>query len=197
VQHLEPAAALEHFARHARRRRAGTERQLARIGFAVGDEVGNGRGGHGGVHGERERDVAQSRYRLEIGDRIVGELLEQVRVGRMRRVAGDEHRVAIGRGARDVRGRGLAAGAGDVLDDDGPAERRVELLAENAGERIGGASGGERHHEPDGARRIFLGRRGRGEQRERAGGQLRDRPGHDLHAFLPVLPRVEPAVRFP
>jgi len=68
----------------------------------------------------------------------------------MRRVAGDEHRVAIGRGARDVRGRGLAAGAGDVLDDDGPAERRVELLAENAGERIGGAAGGERHHEPDG-----------------------------------------------
>jgi hypothetical protein len=115
----------------------------------------------------------------------------------MGRVAGDEHGVAVRRSARDVRSGSLAARTGDVLDDDGPAESRVELLAENAGERIGRVSGRERHHEPDRTRRIILSGCGCREHGQRTGGQCRDRRVRDLHVFLPALPRVGPRSPFP
>ena len=135
------------------------------------------------MHGERERDVAQPGDRLEISDRIVGELLEQVLVGGMRRVAGDEHGMPVGRSARHVRRRGLAAGARDVLDDDRPALRGIELLAQDARKRIGRAAGGERDDELDRPRRKILRRRRcRNEHRRRQ--HAGDGSMHELHGSL-------------
>jgi hypothetical protein len=91
--------------------------------------------------------------------------------------------VAVGRRLRDhIRG-GIAAGTGTVLDDDGLAERFGELLAHDAREQIDGATGHERHHDPDRLRRIGLRRGGHGAEQDKRACDQECRPSHGV---LPV-----------
>jgi hypothetical protein len=79
---------------------------------------------------QHEGQVAGSRDRGEILDRIVAHVLQQIRICRMRRVGGDEQRVAIRRSTRDEARRDRAVGARLVFDHRADAERRAELLAD-------------------------------------------------------------------
>jgi hypothetical protein len=63
--------------------------------------------------------LAQRGDGREVFHRVVGQLLEQVLVGRVRGVGGDEHGVAIGPGLGHLLRGDEAAGAGLVVDDDG------------------------------------------------------------------------------
>ena len=126
---------------------------------------------------QHEHVSTGARDRREILHRIVGERLEQMGIGRMRRVGRHQQRVAVGRGARDVSG-------GDtplrrlVLDDDAPIERDRELLCDDTGDRVCAAAGGERHHDGDRLCRISLCACARGEQRQRAGVKKPDSAVH-------------------
>jgi hypothetical protein len=68
----------------------------------------------------------------------------------------DADGVAVGRGAGDPADADRAAGAGDVLDNDRLAERGAHALGHDTPNRIGRASGRERHDHHHGARRIGL-----------------------------------------
>ena len=68
----------------------------------------------------------------------------------------DAERVTVRRGLRGAHDADAGAGAGDVLDDDGLAERYPHALAQNAGERIRRTARRKRHDDGDGMRWIGL-----------------------------------------
>jgi alcohol dehydrogenase-like protein len=61
----------------------------------------------------------------------------------------DYERVAVSRSLRHALGRSGAAGAGIVLDDDGPAECPCHVVADDAGNRVRRPSGRERNDQGD------------------------------------------------
>src|SRR6185295_11494630 len=67
--------------------------------------------------------------------------------------------------------------AGDVFDDHAAPERRRHSVCEQPGQRIGGTTGGERHHEPDVLRWISPLRP------DLLHGQQDDRRGHTCDDF--------------
>ena len=73
----------------------------------------------------------------------------------------EEQRRAVGRGARDLRRRGRAAGAGLRLDDDLLAELRRQPLGDETRGQIDVAARGEAVNDGDGALGRRLGERGR------------------------------------
>ncbi len=83
-----------------------------------------GRHHHQVRHDEHLGDVG------EVLDRVVAELVHQVRVDDQRGVAAHRQRVAVGRGLGDLRDREIAAGAGDVLDRHALGPGLVPLVAE-------------------------------------------------------------------
>jgi hypothetical protein len=93
----------------------------------------------------------------------------------------DAQRVAVGRRLDRAADADAGAGAGDVLDHDGLAERDAHALAEDARQRVGRPAGRERHHHGDGARRILLGGDGSGQCDEhgRNGGRNSE-PSHGI-----------------
>ncbi len=90
---------------------------------------------------------ADQRDRREVGDRVVAERGVEKAVGRVRH-RGDEERVAVGLGLGDRLGADIGAGAGLVLDHDLLAPDLGEPMADDAGDRVGGAAGHERNDEP-------------------------------------------------
>ena len=109
---------------------------------------------------QHERQVAGPRDRGEILDRIVGHVLEQIRIGRMRCVRRHEQRVAVGRGAGDIARCNRAVGARLVVDHHADTERDTEFLPDQARRGVGAAAGGERQHQRDVAGGIGLRKRG-------------------------------------
>ena len=86
--------------------------ELAGIGLGVGDQRLHGLVRLVRRHGDERGKAADPRNRREILDRVVGHVLEQPVRGRMRRVGGEQQRVAVVLGARDGARRQKPAGAG-------------------------------------------------------------------------------------
>jgi hypothetical protein len=91
----------------------------------------------------------------EVLDRVVWQLLVDMRGDEMR-AAGNDERVAIGRGfGCEIRADG-SAGAGPVVDEDLLAELLGKPRRQHSRRRVGEAAGRERHYQPDGTRRPGL-----------------------------------------
>jgi hypothetical protein len=162
---VETGKRFQHLARDPRRTRASPEGQLARIGLGIGHQFRHRLGRNGRVRGQRQGDRTDFPDRLETADGIVGHRFQQALVGAMGGVGGDQDRVPVRLGAGDVLRRDHAAGPAEILDHDRLSERFAHMLAEDAGDRVGRAAGGERHDEFDVAAREIL-RSGRQRQRE-------------------------------
>jgi hypothetical protein len=107
----------------------------------------------------------------EVGDRVVGLLLEHERADRDRRRVREHQGVAVGRRLHDVEPADAAAGAGLVVDDDRLAELLGELLADDAGDDVARPARGEGDDDAD----RLLGVRGERGPGERGGGARRRR----------------------
>ena len=106
--------------------------------------------GESALHHQHLAALAEAGDRREVLHRVVGQLLVQVLVGGVRGVGGDQHRVAVGRGACAAACAAMhAAGAGLVVDHHRLLGLLGDRLAERARELVGGAAGGERHDEGD------------------------------------------------
>ena len=86
---------------------------------------------------DEEGVVAEVGDRREIGEDVVGRLLLHVGHDGERAVGAEHEGVAVGRRALDLAGGQSAVGAGLGYDDDGLAQRLLEFLAGDAGERVG------------------------------------------------------------
>ena len=95
------------------------------------------------------------RHRREILDRIIRHL--GVEAGVHDEAGADRHDgVAVRRHAGDLAGRGVAAGAADVLDEELLAEIVGKLLRHDAGDGIGRSAGGKADHDAHRPARIAL-----------------------------------------
>ena len=170
-----------------RRGRARGVAQLARIGLAVGDELGDGLRRNVRVNHQHEGQVAGTRDRRKVLHRIVGQALEQIGIGRMRGVGRHQQRVAVGRGARDIGRRDHAVGARLVLDDDADAERLRQMLRDQPRRGVGAAAGRKRQHQRDVAARPIVGLRGGcGSETQRGGaGGAQDAHSDDSMSDVP------------
>src|SRR3954465_2915087 len=86
--------------------------------------------------------------------------------------AGDDERVAVGLGCRARLRAYDAAGAAAVFDEELFAEGGGEMVGDDAAERVGGATGGERRDDPDRPVRPVL-------RLRRAAGEAGQRPGRE------------------
>jgi hypothetical protein len=158
MRHGDAGRALEHFGEQmvGRAGPARSERQLAGIGLGVCDQFRHGFHRQRRIDDQHERALRHERERNEIGHRIVGQVLVQCDVDRHRRRCRHQERVAVGRGFR-VRVRAdRGTGTRLVLDHERFAEARLELLADEARQDLGGAARGERHDDGDRPRRVIL-----------------------------------------
>ena len=127
---------------------------------------------------------------IEVVDHVVPEVVVEGGRRRLRDVP-DRDRVAIRRGPGDARHADRAAGAADILDEHGLAERPAHRFGDETRHRIGRAAGRRRHDERD-----RLGRKGRLRCRHLRRGRMCEhkcacdkRPkdethGYFLHIFL-------------
>jgi hypothetical protein len=103
------------------------------------------------AHRNHERLIAIDRDHLEVVERV--ELQRLVDRGRDRVPASErDQRVAVGLGLGEPPRRGVAAGAGSRLDDDGLAQPRAQCIADDARHHVAVAAGGEtmrEQHRPD------------------------------------------------
>ena len=140
---------------------------------------------HCRVRHQQQRSPRRLRDRREVGDRVVRQRLEQALV-HDERVDLHEQRVAVGLGARDALAADVAAGAGDVVDDDGLAERLRQVRGELARDEVDSRAGRVGHDQRDvllGPRRLC---RAAGEHRGRE--QRRATQPLELQSRLHRLP---------
>ena len=130
------------------RRRRGIVR-LVRVGLEPRHQLGDAFGGMGIVHQDEHRIVGHHRDRHEVVEDVVGDLLPDGRADGHGAGRGAEQRVAVGRGFRDGLRREPPGGAGLVLDQDGAADRFLQLLGNDARDRVGAAAGAESDDDPD------------------------------------------------
>ena len=123
-------------------------------------------------HARDERD------RHEVLHGIVGKVLVEARVDRVRADGAAHDRVAVGRGLGDLGGTEPAARARLVLDDHGLAERDAQLLGDGAAHDVRAAACGERNDVADRLRRPRLRRRLRMQLHVCMPRQHGDRHGH-------------------
>jgi hypothetical protein len=98
---------------------------------------------------------AAGRYRRQVLEDIIGQAFIDER-RRRDRVAGEQHRVAVGRRLRDdIAGDG-GIGAGTILDDKILTEIRAELGGDSARQHVGTAAGCETHDDMHRPIRILL-----------------------------------------
>jgi hypothetical protein len=110
----------------------------------------------------------------------------------------DQERVAVGGLVGDIFGGGSPAGSRAVLDHDRLAEQLRQFLADQAGEDIVAAAGGESHDHADRLARII--RRRIGLRRGRKGGgrqQGRQRQRADHRATIEPHPHHADLLRYP
>ena len=103
-----------------------------------------------GAHDQHLAALAEAGDRHEVLHRVVGQLLVEMLVGRVRRVGRDQHRVAVGGGAAPPPARRSCRSRRPCCRRPPPAWcRRVIDVAERARQLVGRAAGGERHDEGD------------------------------------------------
>ena len=107
-------------------------------------------GGNLRVDDQRERHRGHQRDRRKILHRIVGQLLVERLVDGQRGRGRHQQRVAVGFGPRHQFGAGRGRGPRLVLDHDGGAKAGLELVGDQAAEKIGGAAGRIGHDHLDG-----------------------------------------------
>ncbi len=105
-------------------------------------------------HAFDEEEEPRDRYQVGVG--IVGELGEQERVVGHRAVIDDAERVAVGCRLRAGLAAENAARATFVLDDQGLAKARPELVHRRAHDHVGDAAGRDRDDQPYRPVRIVL-----------------------------------------
>ena len=168
VHHLRAGHDLEHFAAEVRQRAgaAGAVVEAVRRGLRVGDQVLQRFHRQRRVDHDQLRRRADQRNRLEVAQRHVSGFVEQ-RVDHDRRDAADHQRIAVGqRFGRDL-GAEAAAGTGTVVDHHALVPRLDQLLADDAGDDVGGAARRVRRDHADRLGGISLARDGAGCQRKR------------------------------
>ena len=159
VQQLHIGHLLQQLAGDAAAGAAATEAELAGRLARLRDKVADALGRRIRIDHHDLAALAQQRQRRIVLDGPVGQRLVQMLVGGVRGVGGDEHGIAVGRGARGGRAD-HGAGAGLVLDHHGLAGLLRDALADGAPDLVGGAAGREGHDEGDGLGGEGLGRGG-------------------------------------
>ena len=160
VRHVHQVGAAQRFEQFARHmvRRAGAGRRIveaARLRLRQRDEFLQVLRLHRRVDHHDQVGVVDPRHRHEVAhqrERLVGHERLVDRVGVRHR----QQRVAVGRRLRDLVGADDRSGARLVLDHDRLLQRLGEILAELAGEHVGGTAGAERHDDLDRLRRKVL-----------------------------------------
>ena len=152
--HLLLGQILEQHAADIRRRVLVDEIDLAAIELHPGHEFGKVVGWKV-VLGDHELRIAGDQAdRLEVLFEIVIELVDDA--PDMGIPLADVEGVAVRCRARDAPDRDAAAGAADIFNDDGLAERCAHALGQDTGGRVGRSARRERDHQCDLARRIGL-----------------------------------------
>ena len=143
--------------------------------------------------------VCKERNRLEIVHHVVGERVGH-RIDHVRAPLPDDERVAVGRRAGHTANPDVAAGARDILDDHGLAERRPQRLGQNARKHVRGAARRERRDYGDGASGVDLCRRAADTAQARSERKRRKQRFHlnsAGSAFLPLGGRMRERDRPP
>jgi hypothetical protein len=131
--------------------------ELARLRLRERDELLEVLRRQIGVDDIQARHLGKQRDRLEVLDRVVGQLFEDERVDRERADVAEHDRVLVV-GTRDLGHRDVAGAARLVVDEDALAEQLAELGGGRAGDDLRAAAGSERHDEADRLRRPGIGR---------------------------------------
>ena len=105
----------------------GGEAHLAGVGLVEREHVGERLVRRVRRHRQDVGRLDRDRQVVEVLQRVVGDVLDQVRPDHERPERRDEDRVAVGRGALGRAGADRAAGAGLVVDDEGAAELFLQL----------------------------------------------------------------------
>jgi hypothetical protein len=131
-----------------------------------------------GACGENVRNVAEHNDRRHVGVRIETGVAEKKLVCGATDIA-QEERVAVSGGARRGGSADAAARARDVLDINAPPLICRHLIGRDAGDDVGGAAGGKRDDDADGAvgiaavrARLDHGTGGDGERRCKDGNRV-------------------------
>ena len=179
--------------KHGRQMAAGADAertigQLAGIGLGGGDQLGRGLVG---------RVLANHQHVLRAADVDDGiEILDGIESGcrrerdiRRQRLAAHVQRVAIGRRVRGGRRADVARAAGPVVDDDALFPFFAELVGNDTGQRVDGATRAEGDDDANGVVGIGLGARWKGQSerrsREQCGGaQARAKRKHAVPPLL-------------
>jgi len=116
VRHLDAGGELDHFAGEMRRGAdaGGCEVELARISLCIGDELRERLYRQRQRRDDHRRRRADDRNRLQSLEEIVRNIRLQGRIGDERGIR-QQHRIAVGRRARDHVGADHAAGARTIL----------------------------------------------------------------------------------
>jgi hypothetical protein len=182
VHHLHAGERLEQLGRHVRAasRAIGRVVELARPRLRIGDELRERIDRQRRRHHQHGRRIGEQRNQLDLGLRIVVQVLVERRV-RGHADAGDAERVAVGLGAHDRHRADVGVAAGPVDDDDGLAVAFGKAVAQHPRHEAGAAARRERHDQLDLPRGIVIGARGRdgrgnGQRRQKARCQLADHP---------------------
>ena len=136
-------------------RTAGPGRHLVLIGFDPTNQFRQVLGRHCGLRHDHRVIVREQRHRLEVVQDVIWERVDRA-VYDVRVPGADADRVAVGRRSGGSAHADGPSRPGHILNDNGMAKRQLHAFSHDAGERIGGTSGGERHNHRDRARRIGL-----------------------------------------
>ena len=188
VLHLHAGHLLEQFARDVNRgtQPAGGVVDLAGIGLGVGYELGDGLGGHAGMHGHDVGHGCQRSDVLKVLDHVEVEVVVERRVNRVVR-AEQEQRVAVRRRAHHGFGAETAGLAGLGFDDELLARPLRQPARDDAGEDVLAAARRKADHDLDGAVRISaLGENGRcREQATQLKSQIAGNGGDEIFMAFP------------
>ena len=170
--------------------RSGAEARLVRIGFAPLHVVAERL--DAGWH-RRPDVVTQHRCggwtdRREVGQGIVAQRLEAVRIERHREVRREQHDAAVGLGVLHIFDGNARAGAGLILHQNGRGIGAAHGFGEHAGGDVGAAAGREADDHMNGLldrlRRRGARQTGREQTRRRGGEQM----ATIEHGTLPSIP---------
>jgi DNA-binding transcriptional LysR family regulator len=125
------------------------EVHLARLRLRGGDEVGERLVRRLRRHDEDEGRARDEADRRQVLHRVVRQLRVERRIDREVARLAEDDRVAVGRRLGRLVDAEVAAGAGLVVDDEGPAGLGRDALRHLAGDDVGAAAGRERHEHAD------------------------------------------------